>query len=517
MSALQFLQTITMRRTRVTGGKRRAAHAPNAAGRSVGRYRLLEPIGKGAVGDVWRAEDPRIGRAVAIKLLNIPPGSGRQRSEWEERFVREARAAGALSHPNIVTIHDVGVGEEGQPYIVMELVEGSSLDAILQKGPVDERTVLVWGAQIAEALDAAHRQGIVHRDIKPANVLVDADGRARIADFGIARLSESDLTHEGLFLGSPAFASPEQIRGAGVDGRSDLFSLGAVLYALLAGDRPFRGEDLSSLAFAILQVEPAPLVRRGRGVSPAAEAVIMKALSKNPGGRYRSARDMAEDLRAAAFGRETKHAAVPRRLEDTVREEAPGKPALPAAVPAPAPSGRRAGGIAPTVAMALAVLMAVGAAVGIGHLVSGPAGGSPAVPARLAAVIGPAQRAPIPAAVPLASGSQEWAPPGSSARVTLRIIHELPDGVLSVWSGRRRLLQTTLEAAGPAGSAGTGEWGLRLPSGEHALRVRVTSREKAIDLQQDFTRVVREGQDARLQVRVRMRPVPKLEIQWTGA
>ena len=210
---------------------------------SVGRYLLRRLIGNGSMGEVWLAEDPAIGRHVAVKILRVPQGlSAPRRTEWEERFLREARAAGRLSHPGIVPVHDVGKTNDDRPFIVMELVEGRSLDALMEQGPAPSpATVLTWGAEVAEALDAAHQRGIVHRDIKPSNILVDAEGRARIADFGIARLSESELTRTGLFLGSPAYASPEQIQSATVDGRSDLFSLGATLYKLLTGVRPFAG------------------------------------------------------------------------------------------------------------------------------------------------------------------------------------------------------------------------------------------------------------------------------------
>jgi serine/threonine protein kinase len=514
MSALRFLQTIALRGGggERTGRKRQRASA--APGRSVGRYRLIEPIGRGAVGEVWSAEDPRIGRAVAIKLLNVPAGSGGH-SEWEERFVREARAAGALSHPHIVTIHDVGVTEDGRPYIVMELVKGSSLDAMLQRGPVDERTALVWGAQVAAALDAAHRQGIVHRDIKPANILVDAEQRARIADFGIARLSESDLTHEGLFLGSPAFSSPEQIRGAGVDGRSDLFSLGAVLYALLSGERPFNGEDLPSLAFAIMQVEPSPLSKRGRRVSRAAEAVVMKALAKKPSDRFRSARDMAEDLRAVAAGRPAHHAPVPQALDQTQQTES--SPVPRAEVPPPATSSslrpQRHGSFWSVAALTAALVMALGAALGISRLLSGPAAGASPGGQVLAAlspssrrVEPPAGLAPLPQ--PGAGGS--WNLIESSPRVSVRVVHDLPDGVVSIWSGRRRILQAPL----PPDPSRAAAWWLRVPAGTHDQRVRVASREKGIDLDEEITRSLGEAELAHLTVRVRVRPAPKLEVQW---
>src|SRR5262245_37170700 len=247
------------RRKRAGKAKGRGRPSAKASG-SVGRYVLHEQIGQGAMGEVWRGLDPRIARPVAVKILNVPGGmSAEMKDAWEQRFIREARAAGMLSHPGIVAIHDVGMTDDGRPFIVMELVEGLSLEAIIQDGAApSERDALEWAAQVAEALDAAHRREIVHRDVKPANILIDHYGRAMIAAFGIARLADSDLTHDGHFVGSPAFASPEQISGAPVDARSDLFSLGSTLYTVLTGSRPFRGDDLSSLAYAICHSDPAP-------------------------------------------------------------------------------------------------------------------------------------------------------------------------------------------------------------------------------------------------------------------
>jgi serine/threonine-protein kinase len=269
---------------------------------SAGRYLLHELLGTGSMGEVWRGEDPQIGRQVAVKLLNVPQGlTAELTSEWEERFLREARAAGRLSHPGIVPVYDVGRTSHGRPFIVMELVEGRSLDAVMREGPAPApETVLEWGAQVAEALDAAHQRGIVHRDIKPANILVDEEGRARIADFGIARMSESELTRDGAFLGSPAYAAPEQIRSSVVDGRCDLFSLASSLYALLTSVRPFRGEDLTGIAYAICHVEPDPPSRHAPALPRACDAILLRALAKDPEGRHQTGRDMAEDLRAAA-------------------------------------------------------------------------------------------------------------------------------------------------------------------------------------------------------------------------
>lgn len=283
---------------------------------SAGRYLLRRRLGQGAAGEVWSAEDPQIGRNVAVKLLKVPEAlSERGRAEWERRFLLEARAAGRLSHPGIVSIHDVGAAADGRPFIVMELVEGESLDAALRGAePPPFAKVVNWMIQIAEALDAAHAKGVVHRDVKPANLLVGADGCARIADFGIARVAESELTREGTFVGSPAFAAPEQIRGGKVDGRADLFALGAVFYLLATGRRPFEGENLPAIAYAVCHAEPERPSTINPRLEPAFEAVILRALAKDPSARYRTGAELAQALRAAND---------PEPVDRTVIEAAP--------------------------------------------------------------------------------------------------------------------------------------------------------------------------------------------------
>jgi serine/threonine-protein kinase len=262
-----------------------------------GRYLLRERIGSGAAGEIWSAQDPRIGRRVAVKFLRIPEGlTAGQRAEWESRFLLEARAAGRLSHPGIVPVFDVGTASDGRPFIVMELVEGRSLDVIRQSGPRPPfPQIVAWIGELAEALEAAHAGGVIHRDVKPANILVGTDGRARITDFGIARVAESELTRDGTFVGSPAFAAPEQLCGAKVDGRADLFALAAVFYLLVTAKRPFAGDDIPSIVYAVCHKEPDP-----PGISPALDDVILRALAKSPDDRYASMREFGQALAAAA-------------------------------------------------------------------------------------------------------------------------------------------------------------------------------------------------------------------------
>jgi len=271
--------------------------------RSVGRYLLIEPLGGGAMGEVWKAEDPDIGRTVAIKILNVPRSlEPKRQQEWEQRFLQEARAAGSLSHPGIVAIYDVGKGEDGRPFIVMEFIEGRGLDVLIADAQVlPIETALEWGAQIAEALDEAHRRGIVHRDVKPGNILIGPDKRPRLVDFGIAHIEQSEMTRDGTFLGTPAFTSPEQYRGETIDGRADLFSLGAVLYTLLAGVRPFGGQDLATLSWQICHSEPIPVEIAATWVPPRVGEAIRRALARDPGTRHQTGRDLAHDLRMALW------------------------------------------------------------------------------------------------------------------------------------------------------------------------------------------------------------------------
>ncbi len=265
----------------------------------LGRYEILGELGRGAMGRVYKARDPQIDRLVAVKLMapaeELPPA---QVEEWRARFQREAKAAGRLTHPHIVAIHDVGE-EDGHPFMVMEFVEGESLESILR----DKRTLPVDLAarllgQTADALDYAHQRGIVHRDIKPANILVTGGNTAKVSDFGIARLAEGDITRTGTILGSPGYMSPEQIAGLKLDGRSDIFALGAVLYEAVSGEKAFPGETISAITYRIIHEDPTPLKRLNPAFPAGLDACLKKALAKDPARRYARAADLARDLRA---------------------------------------------------------------------------------------------------------------------------------------------------------------------------------------------------------------------------
>jgi serine/threonine protein kinase len=266
---------------------------------TLGRYRILGELGRGAMGTVYRAHDPLIEREVAVKTLHpdLPP---EVIAEVRERFLREAKSAGRLNHPNIVTIFDVGE-QDGVAYMAMELLEGRSLQQILSESArLPFQTVADLVAQIADALDRAQQLGIVHRDVKPANIVVSASGHAKLTDFGVAYVPSSTMTQTGTMIGSPRYMSPEQVLGLPIDPRSDIFSLGVVLYEMLAGRAPFvrPGDTTIFPLINRIAAEPHPPVTQLDPSIPAAfEVVLSKALAKKPEDRYQRAGEMANDLR----------------------------------------------------------------------------------------------------------------------------------------------------------------------------------------------------------------------------
>jgi serine/threonine protein kinase len=279
-----------------------------ASGTKLGPYEILAPIGAGGMGEVYRAKDPRLGRDVAIKVL---PTSFSSDSDRLKRFEQEARAAGVLNHPNITIVYDIGA-HDGAPYVVQELLEGETLRGELAGGRFSPRKAIDYAVQIAQGLAAAHEKGIVHRDLKPENLFVTKEGRVKILDFGLAKLTQPEgsaavtslptATEPGVVMGTLGYMSPEQIKAKPADARSDIFALGAILYEMLSGNRAFRGDSAGETMAAILKEEPPDLSVTNDGISPGLERIVRHCLEKNPERRFQSASDLAFDLEALSIG-----------------------------------------------------------------------------------------------------------------------------------------------------------------------------------------------------------------------
>src|SRR5438105_196943 len=269
---------------------------------TIAQYKIVSKIGEGGMGEVYRARDTKLGRDVAIKVL---PAAFSENSERLRRFEQEAQAAGALNHPNILSIYHIGT-HQGAPYIVSELLEGETLRERMVSGALPQRKATDYALQIAQGLAAAHEKGIVHRDVKPDNIFITDDGRLKILDFGLAKLtsatdgtSQTEVptrkvnTDPGTVMGTMGYMSPEQLKGHPADHRSDIFSFGAILYEMLSGRRAFRGDSIAETMSAILREDPPDLSETNKTVSPALERLVRHCLEKNPEERFHSARDLA--------------------------------------------------------------------------------------------------------------------------------------------------------------------------------------------------------------------------------
>ena len=423
--------------------------------KQLGRYTILYELGQGAMGTVYRAHDPQIDREVALKTISLHMLGGQDEEEFRQRFFREARAAGKLSHPGIVTIHDAGEDASTRtPYLVMEFIPGLTLESLGEGGALPQEKALELTRQIAEALDYAHARGIVHRDIKPANILVDAEGRAKITDFGIAKLATSKFTQTGMVLGTPAFMSPEQLTAQPVDGRSDIFSLGTIFYWLLTGKRPFGGDTLAALSYSVVHAAPPPLAEVTPGMPADIEYVVTRALAKEPAQRYATGKQFASDLEDVAHGRPPRsRARFGRAGARAVAAAAPlaATIAMPAAV-----TEKRRRWILP---VAVVAVLLIGLALAAWWWLSRSA---PVEPETQVSARAPAPRtsAPAPRTAPTRPATV------SVSTLRLRGSHKFDSGTLYVYADGKFLSELPLVGEEISGN-------LRVPSDTSTIGVRI--------------------------------------------
>lgn len=482
----------------------------------IGRYQIVKEIGRGAMGVVYLAMDPRIGRKVALKTIQIPAGlSPSDVAHYRERFRREGMAAGKLNHPHIVTVYDVGDDSETRAsFIVMEYVEGVTLRQRIETGPwMTESEIRKIGVQLAEALDFAHQQKVIHRDVKPANVILTPAGDAKIMDFGIARLVDSDLTRDEQAIGSPAFMSPEQIRGGKVGNASDLFSLGVLLYQLATRRKPFEGPDTAAVMYRILNEEPIPPSqvppprgkRRGRKgsasqLSNGFDQIVTRLLRKNPAERYSRGKDLALDL---------------------TRPPRKGSPRRKAAAPPAAPRVSRfslgerfftiGGGL-----LLASILLLWGFRSGQASPADPPAAGAGQEESAGAA------SANEPA--PFWKGWFEESVTDGAPTVEVRFSHHLSSGSLTVWMDGKKILSRELETE-TKGRTLFGRLQLKKPSGRisevftvepglHRVEALVESPQENVSVRGETELDLSDGQAGRLVIDMNRWFGKRLALKW---
>ena len=522
--------------------------------RRFGRYEIVAELGRGAMGVVYKARDPQIDRIVALKTVSLWGQEPDEETEFRMRFMNEAQAAGRLHHAGIVSIFDVGENPENHdPYIVLEYVAGESLNKILaREKKLPPERALQLGEEIAEALDCAHGQGVIHRDIKPANILVTEDGRAKIADFGIAKLNLAHFTLPGRVLGTPAYMAPEQLSGEGSDGRSDLFSLGVILYAMVTGHSPFQGNSATTVCFKVANREPVAASALDLNLPPELDVVIARAMAKDPEQRYQRGAEFADHLRQlqqlfepgstttslqarlvmgtrsnptrSATGSRTATAHPVSQMEHAqkfIRSVIQGAPIrdliLGAAtvillvilgaqtkllVTSPR-AGMNEASTAPSSAGPSSDSAFRNAAVyppspGMVPLVVQPAlrAGNSARPRKRRAPLPPSHPAqPIPIVVPLSN-------------LDLAVQHQFKDATLYVWVDDNLTLTRPLHGGTQKrlvlfnGVRGVESQTLKIPAGKHVLRVRAVSADETIDLSKTVSAEFIGGVDKALQVTI---------------
>lgn len=486
-----------------------------------GRYEVVGELGRGAMGVVYKARDPQIDRLVAVKTVSLWGQEPDEEKEFRLRFMNEAQAAGRLHHSGIVGVFDVGENPENRdPYIVLEFVAGESLNRILsreKKLPLDY--ALQLAIEIAEALDYAHAQGVIHRDIKPANILITQDGHAKIADFGIAKLNLAHFTLPGRVLGTPAYMAPEQLSGEGCDGRSDLFSLGVILYAIVTGHSPFQGNSATTVCFKVANREPIAASALDMTLPPDLDAVINRAMAKNPDDRYQRGSEFAEDLRQLQQIRQTGLTTTSHQtaLRTGTRSgiTRTGKTGAQAVAPVAAVGEARTmirhallkapirDLILGAAAVVLLVIIGAQSKLLVNYSKAGLPGGAPvANPAPTVVPLAPAAENQLAKQVPSETATPNHAHKKHVANKThdskqivipsstldLAVQHQFKDATLYVWVDDKLALTRALHGGEQrklvvfGGVRGVDSESMKIPAGKHILRFRALTTDQTVDV-----------------------------------
>ena len=498
--------------------------------RQFGRYEIVGELGRGAMGVVYKARDPQIDRMVAVKTVSMWGQQPEEEQEFRLRFMNEAQAAGRLHHPGIVSVFDVGEHPEtNDPYIVLEYVDGESLNRILHREKkLALGRALKLAEEVADALDYAHAQGVIHRDIKPGNILVTQEGRAKIADFGIAKLNLAHFTLPGKVLGTPAYMAPEQLSGEGCDGRSDVFSLGVILYAMVTGHSPFQGNSATTVCFKVANREPIAASALDMSLPPQLDAVISRAMAKDPNERYQRGADLAEDLRILQqhYKPGSTTSSLTRVVSTGTQSALTQNMTRSGTLRTPAADVAAAGGAMQNFfasarirdlilgALVLVLLVIVAGQSKLFVFSNKPETMAGAVPAATADTALPAhaiQALPVQSAsapkkpsLKTSHGARQIVVPTST--VDLAVQHQFKDATLYVWVDDKLTLTLPLHGASQKklvvfnGIRGVESKTLKVPAGKRVLRFRAVSTDQTIDLSKTLSAEFIGGDTKALQV-----------------